>query len=299
LKTVSLITVNYNQEKVTLELLESVYHSNDYTDFEMIVVDNGSTSNPIALFQQSFPQAIYIRSEKNLGFAGGNNLGIRQAEGKYLFFINNDTTLNKSLIGDLVNCLDEKPKVGIVSPMIMYHEKPELIQYAGYSPMNFYTGRNTCVGQHEQNRGQYDKHAGITGYAHGAAMMVRREAIAQAGMMPENFFLYYEEMDWCERIKDAGYQVWIEPRAHILHKESISVGKNSPLKEYYLNRNRILFIRRNAPGEAALVFCLYFTLAVIPRNTLRYLATGRPDLASAFFKAIWWNLSHKKDSFDL
>ena len=89
--------------------------------------------------------------------------------------------------------------------------------------------------------------------------------------MTENFFLYYEEMDWNEHIKRAGYEAWVNTNALIYHKESVSVGQGSPLKEYFMNRNRILFIRRNAPLNKALVFYVYFMLMVVPRNVLSYI----------------------------
>jgi GT2 family glycosyltransferase len=118
-------------------------------------------------------------------------------------------------------------------------------------------------------------------------------------MMFENYFLYYEEMDWCERIKRAGYQIWMRGDALIYHKESISVGKNSWLKEYFMNRNRILFARRNAPAFATFVFYIYFMLLVVPRNVIKYMKEGNKNFTGYLFKAIWWNITHKKDSADL
>jgi len=212
-----------------------------------------------------------IRSERNLGFAGGNNLGIRQAEGDYYFLVNNDTEFTAGLIDRMVSIMEEHPEVGILSPKIRYFDQPEIIQYVGFTPMNFNTGRNKCIGAFEKDIGQYDSPAGPTGFAHGAAMMVRREAVEKAGLMAENYFLYYEEMDWCERIKRSGYQVWIEPGVLIYHKESMSVGKQSPLREFFMNRNRILFIRKNAPGFSRIVFYFHFALFVAPRNLFGYL----------------------------
>ena len=165
--------------------------------------------------------------------------------------------------------------------------------------MNFNTGRNKCIGQFEKDHGQYDRNTGPTAYVHGAAMMVRKEVIDKAGPMPENFFLYYEEMDWCEKIRRSGYQVWFEPKALIYHKESVSVGKESPLKEYFMTRNRILFIRRNAPAFSRILFFLHFFLLVSPRNLLNYIIGQRPDLRKQFFRAIWWNIRHKTDSREL
>lgn len=297
--TVSIITVNYNQPVVTEELLHSIQQHAAHLPLEIIVVDNGSSKNPVPAWQARYPRVRFIRSEKNLGFAGGNNLGIRQATGRYLFFINNDTEVTPGLIEALVKVLETSPHIGIVSPKIRYHSEPTRLQYAGFTPMNFFTARNRCIGLGEEDRGQYDALSGPTGYAHGAAMMVRRDALEAAGLMPEGYFLYYEELDWCESFRRAGFEIHTQLTALIYHKESVSVGKTSALKEYFMNRNRLLFVRRNAPLLARMVFPFYFLLAVAPRNIFSYLRAGRPGFIGILTKAVWWNLTHRKTSTDL
>jgi len=299
MKLVSIITVNYNQPAVTEALLQSIREKNTYPNLEIIVVDNASAPNPVPLLADRYPEAKFIRSEVNLGFAGGNNLGIQHATGDYLFFINNDTEITEGLIERLVAHLEEDRSVGMISPKIRYYDKPRVLQYAGYTPMNFFTCRNACIGQFQEDEGQYDHSPAATGYAHGAAMMVRREVIDKAGPMPENYFLYYEELDWCERIRSKGYAIRVDPRALIYHKESVSVGRKTFLKEYFMNRNRILFVRRNAPALKQLVFYCYFMGVVVPRNILQYVKEKEFHFIPALAKAIWWNLTHSKNSKDL
>lgn len=299
MKTVSIVTINFNQSFVTEQLLASIQNTNTYPALEIIVVDNASKQNPVPQWQEQYPNVTFIRSDKNLGFAGGNNLGIKAAKGDYLFLVNNDTEFTPGLVQTLVNVLDTHPKVGVVSPQINYFDQPKVVQYAGFTPMNYYTARNACIGQFEPDTGQYAYSTGPTGYAHGAAMMVKREAIDKAGLMAEHFFLYYEEMDWCDHIRRAGYQIWFEPAALIYHKESMSVGKASGLKEYFMNRNRILFIRRNAPLAARLFFYPYFAMMVAPRNIISYLRKGYKGFTGLLMKAIWWNVTESKDSTHL
>jgi GT2 family glycosyltransferase len=299
MKLVSIITVNFNQSYVTQDLLSSIRLSNNYQPIEIIVVDNGSKNNPVPAWANEYPDVIFIRSETNLGFAGGNNLGIAAAKGDYLFLVNNDTEFTAGLISKLVGTMDSNKNVGMVSPKIKYFEQPGTLQYVGFTSMDYFTARNSCIGQFEKDTGQYDHLTGPTGYIHGAAMMVKRECVEKAGLMAENFFLYYEEYDWCDRIKKAGYEVWVVPEALIYHKESISVGKVSALKEYFMNRNRMLFIRRNANLLSRLVFNTYFVIVVAPRNILRYIKTGHPDFIKWLFTAIWWNITEKKDSFKI
>lgn len=299
MKLVSIITVNFNQSYITDALLSSIYLTNTYKAIEIIVVDNGSVDNPVPAWINTYADVTFIRSDKNLGFAGGNNLGIRAAKGELLFLVNNDTEFTPGLIATLADVCDKNPQVGMVSPKIRYFDQPDTLQYMGFTPMNYYTCRNSCIGQFEVDKGQYDQLTGPTGFAHGAAMMIKRECIEKAGLMAENFFLYYEEMDWCDHIKRAGYEVWVVASALIYHKESLSVGKVSALKEYFMNRNRILFIRRNAPLFARLFFYVYFTVFVATRNVVRYLKTGHKDFTGWLLKAIWWNISQKKDSMKL
>jgi len=296
---ISIITVNFNQSRVTEELLHSISSTNTYSNIEIIVIDNGSKINDVPSWTIKYPHIKFIRSDVNLGFAGGNNIGVKEATGEYLFFVNNDTEFTAGLVKTLVSVLDDYSNVGVVSPKLMYFDKPDLIQYAGFTPMNYYTCRNHCIGQFEMDLGQYNNISGPTGYAHGAAMMVKRETIDKAGLMAENFFLYYEEMDWCDRIRKAGYEIWIDTRAIIYHKESVSVGKISGLKEYFMNRNRILFIRRNAPLGTKYIFYIYFMAMVVPRNILMYTKNKYKGFCALLFKAIWWNITEDTDSKNL
>ncbi len=292
MKTVSVISVNYNHSAVTEAMLDSVIALNTYGNLEVIVVDNGSRENPVPNWQNKYPQFTFIRSETNLGFAGGNNLGIGAAKGEYLFLANNDTEFTPTLVGRLAAVLDAHPQVGIVSPKIKYFDKPDMLQYVGFTKMDYYTCRNSCIGQFENDNGQYDGIVGPTGFAHGAAMMVRLDAVKKAGTMAENYFLYYEEMDWCDHIRRAGYEIWVDTDALIYHKESVSVGAKSALKEYFMNRNRILFIRRNCGLGVRLVFMTYFLTVVVPRNVLVYMKDKQWKFVPILFRAIWWNFTN-------
>jgi GT2 family glycosyltransferase len=296
---VSIIAVNFNHSHVTDDFLDSIYRTNDYPSVEIIVVDNGSRENPVPDWSIKYPSVIFIRSEENLGFAGGNNLGIAIAKGDLLFLVNNDTEFTNGLINTLVNTIVSHPGTGMISPKIRYFQQQDTLQYAGYTEMNYYTARNACIGQFEKDLGQFDHLSGITGFGHGAAMMITREAIEKAGLMEENYFLYFEEMDWGARIKKAGFEIRLEMSALIYHKESVSGGQKSALKEYFMNRNRILFIRRNAKPIQRGVFYFHFLFLVTPRNLFSYFRDGHMNFCAILFRAIWWNLSNKVDSKEL
>ncbi len=287
---VSIISVNYNQAAVTVELLESIKRLT-FKDLEVIIVDNASKDDPSAALLASYPSVKFIKSAENLGFAGGNNLGINASSGEYLFFINNDAEIVEGTIEQLLALFERVPGLGVVSPKLCYYtpdEAVDTIQYVGTTEVSTFTGRNRTIGEREEDRGQYVV-AKPTAYAHGAAMMIPRSAIDKVGKMPEEFFLYYEELDWCAQFRRAGYQIYIEPNALVYHKESLSVGKLSALKTYYINRNRIYFMRRNKSKLAFFIFSTYLFLLVIPKHALSFIVKRQWQHLDVFLKAIRWN----------
>ena len=283
-KLLSIITINYNGIKDTCELIDTL-PLNDET-IEVIVVDNASTQDEATEIEKRYQQVKVIKSDKNLGFAGGNNLGIQAAHGKYLFFINNDAILPQpSAISHLLTRLESSDQIGMVCPKIRFTWGKQLIQYAGYTPLSKITLRNKSIGFGEQDNGQYDT-PHPTPYAHGAAMMVKREVIEQVGMMPECYFLYYEELDWSMMIRRTGYEIWYEPACTVFHKESQTTGQQSPLKTYYIIRNRLLFAQRNIDGSEKYLTYIYLICIVAVRDVLKYLCKGQINMAKAVMKGI-------------
>ena len=255
-------------------------------NLEVIVVDNASKQDEASIIQKQFPQVKVIRSGKNLGFAGGNNLGIKEAEGKYIFLINNDTVFKEFNVDSLTNRLESSPNIGIVCPKIRFAWGTNPIQYAGYTPLSKITVRNQAIGFGEEDHGQYDS-ASPTPYSHGAAMLIKREAIEKVGLMPEDYFLYYEEIDWSMMFTRADYEIWYDPACTIYHKESQSTGQDSPLRTYHLTRNRLLLVKRNWQGTYKYLAYCYLTCIVVPRDIIKHTLNGRFDLIKAVCKGVW------------
>jgi GT2 family glycosyltransferase len=290
---VSIITVNYNQSGVTFDLLRTLQLIT-YPNVEVIVVDNASPDDDPDLIKEKYPEIILIKSDRNLGFAGGNNLGVRASKGEYLMFINNDTEVPSGFLEPMVELLEADHGIGMVSPKIKFYWDPTIIQYAGFTKMNPYTIRNKGLGYYKKDGVEFDQ-LSQTESIHGAAMMVPRRVIKEVGMMTEVYFLYYEEHDWAEMIKRAGYKIYYQPKSYILHKESVSTGKDSPFKTYYIARNRLVFARRNFSGFPFLVSWGFQSFVSIPKNTLMYLFTGQIGHLKAYLKAIFWNVFHFKN----
>jgi hypothetical protein len=239
-----------------------------------------------------YPHIKTIRSNQNLGFAGGNNLGIKAANGKYLYLINNDTFYKNFNPQILIKRLEASPKIGMTCPKICFAWGNHSIQFAGYTPLTPITIRNKAIGYGEEDKGQYDT-PHQTPYAHGAAMMLKRKVIDKVGLMPECYFLYYEELDWSMMMTRAGYEIWYEPSSTIYHKESQSTGQNSPLRTYYITRNRLLLVKRNFPGHKKYLAYAYLQTVVATKDILKYIVKGRIDLLRATIQGLRdFNNSH-------
>lgn len=278
----SIITINYNGLADTCALIESIPFNED---MEVIVVDNASDHQEADTIAEHYPQVKVIRSDRNLGFAGGNNLGIQAAQGDYILLINNDTLLHDANIPALVSRVESSSDIAIACPKIRFAWGDHPIQFAGYTQLSKVTVRNRAIGFGEADRGQYET-AHPTPYAHGAAMLIRKEALTKVGLMPECYFLYYEELDWSLMFTRAGYQIWYEPQCTVYHKESQATGQASPLRTYYITRNRLLFVRRNNRGILRWLSYAYLMAAVAPRDIVRHITKGRADLVKATCKAL-------------
>lgn len=282
---ISIITINFNGVKDTCQMIDSLKQFLSAVSYEIIIVDNASLNNEAAFIEEKYPDVRCFRSNKNLGFAGGNNIGISQAKGKYIFLLNNDTYIQDDSILNLAIFLDSNPSIGAVSPKIKFADS-DTIQFAGYTPLSKITLRNKLIGFKEADYGQYNE-AHASTFLHGAAMMLRRNIMKDIGPMPEIYFLYYEELDWCEQIKKRGFDMWYVPNAQIYHKESSSVGQGSPLRCYYLTRNRLLFAWRNRYGIVRLLSLSYQLIIANPKNILYYCIKRRFDLVKSTFMGIY------------
>jgi len=286
---VSIVTLNWNQTDITCEFLKSTRELT-YPNFEILVCDMGSTIDPTErINSENYPNTRVLRSEKNLGFTGGNNWGMRHADGDFIFIVNNDTEVTPDLLDKLIEPFSRDEHIGVTSPKIRFYHNKNIIQYAGFTPINVFTGRNGAVGSLQNDQGQYD-YSSPTHAAHGCAMMVSREVINKVGMFPEKFFIYYEELDWSARMLKAGYKIWYAGDALIYHKESITMGKKSAIKVYYHTRNRILYMRRNTNFLQFSIFILFFTFVTTPKSVISFLYHKQFDHLKSFLKGAFWNL---------
>ena len=293
LPKVSVVSVNFRQAKATGEMLASLAGAG-YPNLEVILVDNGMIHDQSAFFHQKYPGLRLFVQEANLGFAGGTNLGIRHATGAYILLLNNDTETPPGFLQPMVDLMEANPQMGTVSPKILYFDSPNTIQYAGMPSFHPLTGRGLTRGNGEKDKGQYNETAPTT-MTHGACMLVRREVFDEIGLLPEMYFMYYEELDFCAHASQKGWQHYYCGTSHIYHKQSLSLGKGSPKKTYYLFRNRLLFMRRTQSGLRFLVFLLYFLGIAFPYHLFRHAVLRDYEHAASIWKGMIWHITHLKN----
>lgn len=286
MRSIAIVILNFNGKKDTLECLKSIQNL-ETDDFELltIVADNGSKkefSPPVGGSEFRMGELKIIKNKENLGFSGGNNVGIRYAlknKADYILILNNDTVVDKNLVLELVKMAQSDERIGIVVPKIYFakgyefhksrykeNEKGKVIWYAG-GVMDWRNVIGVHRGVDEVDRGQYEK-VQETDFASGCCMLVKREVFDKVGLFDERHFLYYEDSDLSQRAKRSGFRIIYSPKAVLWHKNAGSAGgSGSELQDYYITRNRLLFGMRYAPFRSKISLL---------KESFRMLFTGRP-----------------------
>lgn len=244
MKKVSVIILNYHVADLTIKCILSVKKST-YENIEIIVVDNNSNDG-LDKKLENFPKVVFIQSKENVGYSGGNNFGIKRAlEGgvDYVFILNPDVSVERCAIEDLVIAA-ERESISIAGPKVLFADK-ETIWYAG----GIFDEANV-IGSHrgvdERDLGQYNKEQ-ETEYVSGGALFVSSKVFESIGLFDERYFLYYEDSDFCFRARKAGFKIMYIPQAVVYHENAKSTGLGSPLQDYYITRNRMLFAAKFLP----------------------------------------------------
>jgi GT2 family glycosyltransferase len=241
------VILNTNRRADTLECLTSLKH-NSYPNHRIMVLDNASTDGSVEAIRAEFPDVQVLQLTSNTGYAGNNNVGITEAlaqDADWVLVLNEDTILAPDCISAMVTAAEQDPSIGVVGPLVYHHDEPTVIQSAGGSLGPNWEARH--LGQNEDDRGQYATTSAVA-WVSGCAILVRREAIEQYGMLDERFFYYWEEVEWCLRLGRAGWKILHVPAAKLWHKGVQRNYAPKPSVAYYNTRNRFLMLEKlNAP----------------------------------------------------
>jgi len=251
---VFIIVLNWNGKDDTLECLRSLLKL-DYPNFETVVVDNGSTDGSEEVIRSLFPSVRFIQTGRNLGYAGGNNVGIKHALSQgvdYVWLLNNDTTVDPQALKALVETAASDPRIAFVGSKIYYYDKPDVIWCVGGTIDLAEGGRTDHPGMGQEDRGQFESISDV-GYVTGCSLLASRAAIEAIGFLPEEYFLYFEETDWNLAAQKKGYRTVIAPASLVWHKYE-DVGAYKERFIYYFFRNRVLIVRKYSPRHVIKAF---------------------------------------------
>lgn len=238
---VAVIVPNFNGSRFLDECLTSLLDQS-YPNYSVTVVDNASSDDSVEVVRRGFPQVELIVNEKNKGFAGGCNTGLRHAlagSAQYFVLVNSDTRADRDWLRELVGAAQSDPRIGAAQSMIYLADRPQQLNSAGNE--SHYLGFGYCGHYLEEDRGQFDEVVDVP-FASGTALLLRRAVVEEVGLMNEAFFLYQEDLDLSWRARLAGWRVVLAPRSKIYHKYSFS---RNDTKFYYLERNRLLLCLQN------------------------------------------------------
>lgn len=252
--SVVVIILNWNNVPDTIECLRS-FEGQDYPNYELLVVDNGSTDGSAAAICEAFPEVEILRLPENLGYAEGNNRGIAQAlaaDPGYLLLLNNDVVVDRSLVTELVAIAERDPSVGMTGPVIYHYDRPRTIFAAG-STLDWRRGDHAhlLMDAEDAQWAAGEERAGReVDYIVGTAVCVRRSVVEEIGLLDGRYYLNYEDIDWCVRARRHGYKVLVAPAGKLWHKVSSTLGQTSAANTYYMTRNGLLFFRSHLRGPA-------------------------------------------------
>ena len=263
-KLVYIIVLNYNNADDTIECIKSL-EKIEYDNYKIVIVDNKSTDDSIEKLKKAFDNKYYfIKSDKNIGYAAGNNLGVQYAlenDAEYVCILNNDTIADKKFLKILIDYMENNHSCGLAGPAIMEYDNENIIQSTGWI-INLKKGDVSTINNGINIKDAKDKVLECE-YIGGACILARSELIRNIGTLPESYFLFYEETEWCYKAKKHGYKVMCILESKIFHKGSISINAISGLSEYLMNRNRIVFEKRNANLYELVYFYIYLILQTI------------------------------------
>lgn len=264
-----IIILNFNSYEETLRCIESVKKI-EYDNYKVIVVDNNSTDESVSVLRESTEDFLLLENGDNLGYAKGNNVGIEYGLNQgadYICVLNNDVEVKKDFLKIIIDYMIENENVGICGPCICDFEERQKVQSMGAN-INLYTG---LAQANKKNR----PYAALTSdpvnvdYLGGACFVARRKVFEKIGLIPELYFLFFEETEFCLHAERAGYRLVCLKDSVVYHKQSATISKYKGLSYYFLNRNRIIFMRRNANAFQKIIFTLYLFVETIGRLILK------------------------------
>jgi GT2 family glycosyltransferase len=290
---VSIIIVNWNGRKWLKACLDSL-EKQTFKKFEIILVDNASSDDSTSYVEKHYPKVKILQTGSNLGFAGGNNAGLKIAKGKYILLLNNDTWSPRDFLANFIKAFEEIPKAGCVqSKMVLLNDHTKLDLVGAYwtnSSFLYYYGAGK-----DADLPKYNKKMPFFSNK-GASVMIPRKVIDKLGLFDKDFWLYYEETDFCHRVWLAGYECWYWPNAVVHHAGGgTTVRFDNSLIQFHNFKNKLMSFLKNFESKNLIIIVPVYILVNIIIS-LVWLFDGKPKHFAALYRSIWWNIVHIKST---
>lgn len=279
-----IILLNYNNYRDTIECVNSIIENEKQIKYKIVVVDNSSTNDSVKKLQQIENIHLIVSNENN-GFANGNNIGIKYAleqGAEYILLLNNDTIITQNAISKMYKKIEEHQEIGIMGARIMYYDEPNKINCIGGKID--WTKAIAVIENKDENYEEKQEDFKYTEFMTGCCMLIKKEVIERAGYLPEEYFMYYEDVDYCVQVLDSGFKLGICLDSIIYHKESASSGgKASPFAIKWNTRNRLIFIKKYLPKKIVTKLWFYLTRFIVG---IKYIVKGQKEELCALIDGI-------------
>jgi GT2 family glycosyltransferase len=288
----TVLIVSYNAKIHLKNCLQSLYEKTSHRPLEVMVVDNASTDGSLPMITRDFPEVVTIGSPDNLGFAGGNNLGMREAKGDYVLLLNNDAFVKSGAVDTMLGIMKERPDVGVLGPLLRNEDGSVQISYGDMINFRaeasqkllskFYEGGNRFFRGYIEKR---SKQEAFPDWVSGACMMLRTELLDKVGYFDDCFFMYTEEVDYCQRVRHAGYRVLYTPEAEVIHLRGKSTEANPEKATFEYRRSQLYFYKKHY-GRGKVRFLKVYLLLKIGA---KWMLGGRAQrrLQRMLFDLVW------------
>jgi len=297
---VYIVIINYNNYQDTIECLESLKKIN-YMDFKILIIDNNSNNNSVSILEESYKEYKIIKLEENLGFARGNNVGIKEAisnSAQFVLLLNNDTIVDPNFLNKMIESFyrNSKSNIGIVGAKIYSFYDKQLSEAAGN--IDFFKFITINDANKKSDKCDLEKQ---TSFISGCCMLINKEVFAKVGLLPDEYFMYYEDTDFCVKVLEAGFKILYNPEAIIFHKiSSSSGGKQSPFSIKWNNRNRIIFMDKYKYKVSKRKFTYSQIYIYITRlmRIIHYLIKSDKERANAIYEGLKEGRRYVKNKYN-
>ena len=293
----AVVILNWNGEKFLRQFLHTLVENTNPELARICIIDNGSTDNSLQFLSENFAQIQIVRLDKNYGFAGGYNRGLKEIDAEYFMLLNSDVEVGKDWISPLVELMDSDPTIGVCGPKLIDYNNRDKFEYAGAAGgyIDKY-GYPFCRGRLfesiETDNAQHDTQADCL-WISGAALFIRSKLFFEVGGFDDDFFAHQEEIDLCWRVQNSGYRVVCEPKSEIYHVGGGALPKSNPFKTFLNFRNNLYLVVKNLPDkEIGKVLFVRFFLDVVA--AVRMIFQGNFKECHAVFRAYGAFLKNKK-----